>query len=176
MEKSSSLKKAPLKILKVLDPIKTSPFVVPTIRKEAPTGSIPIWNNPLQAVTNRFPQVEENQTTEAPEVVFDLPQGEEGVETPPPNDSLKPPSGCLHSFRRDWQTNKCSNNLLNIVIITNGYVLTFISKPKLARVPLIHIQGPSKRPSSGRLNPVSSVKERNRKGGKCKVSGFTVCF
>ena len=34
----------------------------------------------------------------------------------------------------------------------------------------IKIQGPSKRPSSGRLYPVSSVKKRNRKGGKCKIS------
>ena len=32
------------------------------------------------------------------------------------------------------------------------------------------IQGPSKRPSSGHLYPVSSVKECNRKGGKCKIS------
>ena len=34
----------------------------------------------------------------------------------------------------------------------------------------IRIQGPSKRPSSSRLYPVSSVKERNRKGRKCKIS------
>ena len=34
----------------------------------------------------------------------------------------------------------------------------------------IRIQGPSKRPNSSRLYPVSSVKERNRKGGKCKIS------
>ena len=34
----------------------------------------------------------------------------------------------------------------------------------------IRIQGPTKRPSSGRLHPVSAVKERNRKGGKCKIS------
>ena len=32
------------------------------------------------------------------------------------------------------------------------------------------IQGPSHRTSSGFLHPVSSVKERNRKGGKCKIS------
>ena len=62
------------------------------------------------------------------------------METPPPSDSSKaslspPVGGRLRSFRRDWQTNKCSNNVLNI--ITNGYVLPFISKPKLARVPLI---------------------------------------
>ena len=44
MEKTSSLKKAPLKIHRVLDPIKTSPFVVPTtIRKEAATGNAPVW-------------------------------------------------------------------------------------------------------------------------------------
>ena len=35
---------------------------------------------------------------------------------------------------------------------------------------LIRLQGPSKRPSSGLLYPVSSIKERNRKGGKCKIS------
>ena len=34
----------------------------------------------------------------------------------------------------------------------------------------MRIQGPSKRPSSGRLYPVSYVKERYRKGGKCKIS------
>ena len=67
-------------------------------------------------------------------------QGDEGMETPPPNDSfqasLSPPvGGRLHSFRRDWLTNKCSNNLLNI--ITNGYVLPFLSKPNLVRGQLI---------------------------------------
>ena len=34
----------------------------------------------------------------------------------------------------------------------------------------VRVQGPSKRPSPGLLYPVSSVKERNRKGGKCKIS------
>ena len=63
------------------------------------------------------------------------------METPPPNDSFQaslssPVGGRLHSFRRDWLTNKCSNNMLNI--INNGYILPFISKPNLVRVPLIH--------------------------------------
>ena len=54
------------------------------------------------------------------------------METPPPNDSLKAPlsppvGGGLCSFRRVWQTNKCSNNVLNI--ITDGYALPFITKP-----------------------------------------------
>ena len=66
MEKISSLKKAPLKIHRVLDPIKTSPFVVPTtIRKEAPTGNTPMGAIPPKAVINRFPQVGGNRTTEA---------------------------------------------------------------------------------------------------------------
>ena len=50
--------------------------------------------------------------------------------------SFSPPvGGRLRSFRRDWQTNKCSQNVLNI--ITNGYVLPFLSKPNLVRSPLI---------------------------------------
>ena len=51
------LKKAPLKMLRVLDPIKTSPFMVLTTRKEAPTGNAPMGVTPLKAVTNHFPQV-----------------------------------------------------------------------------------------------------------------------
>ena len=35
---------------------------------------------------------------------------------------------------------------------------------------LVRLQGPSKRTSSGLLYPVSSVKECNREGGKCKIS------
>ena len=62
------------------------------------------------------------------------------METPLPNDSSKaslspPVGGRLRSFRRDWQTNTCSPNVLNI--ITNGYVLPFLSKPNLVRFPLI---------------------------------------
>ena len=93
---------------------------------------------PLKAVTNRFPQVGGNQTQGASGVVFDPTQGDEGVETPPPNDSfqasLSPPVGHLRSLRIDCLTNKCSNNVLNI---TNGYALPFISKPTLVRAPLI---------------------------------------
>ena len=135
------LKKGTPKTLRVLDPTKTNPFVVPTtIRKEARPGNVPMGAIPLKAVTNRFPQVGGNQTQEASGVVFDPTQGDEGMETPPPNDSfqasLSPPvGGRLRSFRRDWLTNKCSNNVLNI--ITNGYVLPFISKPNLVRAPLI---------------------------------------
>ena len=87
----------------------------------------------------RFPQVGGNQTQEALAVVIDPTQGDEGVKTPPSNDSfqasLSPPvGGRLCSFRRDWLTNNCSN-VLNI--ITNGYVVPFISKPNLVRAPLI---------------------------------------
>ena len=57
-------------------------------------------------------------------------------------------------------------------IITNGYILPFISKTKFSRSSpdSIRLQGPSKITSSGLLYPVSSVKERNRKGRKCKIS------
>ena len=100
MERTSSLKKALLKTLRVLHPTRTSPFVVPTTtRKEAPTGNAPTGAIPHKAVTNRFPLPEENQTSEAPGVTFDPTTVDEGVETPPPNDSskasLSPPVGVL---------------------------------------------------------------------------------
>ena len=143
--------------------------MVPT-RKETPTGNAPTGPIPHKAVTNRFLPIGENKTSEAPGVVFDPTIGEEGVETPLPNDSFNSPpvGGRLRSFSRDWQENNCSSNVLNI--ITNGYVLPFLSKPNLVRFPLIRIQGPSKRPSLSRLHPVSAVKERYRKCGKCKIS------
>ena len=63
------LKKAPLKTLRVSEPI--SHFVVPKTRKEAPTGNAPMGATPHKAVTNRFPQEGGNQMSEAPEVIFD---------------------------------------------------------------------------------------------------------
>ena len=125
---------------------------------------------PHKAVTNHFPQEGGNRTSEAPGVVFDPIIGEEGVETPLPNDSSKaslspPVGGRLRSFKRDWQTNKCSPNVLNI--ITNGYVLPFLSKPNLIRFPLILSEYKAHQKDQALA---SSVKERNRKGGKCKIS------
>ena len=90
----------------MLDPIKINPLAAPPQQRgsyrKRPYGDIP-----LQAVTNHFPQAGGNRITEAPEVVFDLTLGVEGVETPLPNDSLKasrnPPVGPLCSFRRDYK-------------------------------------------------------------------------
>ena len=95
---------------------------------------------PSKTVINHFPQVGGNQTTEASEVILNPIQGDKGVETPPPNDSLiaslsPPVGGRFRSFRKDCLANKCSDNVLNI--ITNGYVFPFISKPNLVRAPLI---------------------------------------
>ena len=167
MEKTSSLKKAPLKIHRVLDPIKTSPFVVPTtIRKEAPTGNGAV---PPKAVINRFPQLGGNRTKEASEVIFNPIQGDEVVETPLPNDSLQaslspPVGGRLHSFRRDWLANKCSDNVLNI--ITNGYVLPFISKPNLVRAPLIRSGYKALQKYQALASCMQSLLSKNAKGWK----------
>ena len=86
-EEDFLLKKAPLKNHRVLDPIKISPFVVPTtIRKEASTRNAPMDDSQtLKAVTNCFPQVGGNRKTDSSEVIFNPIQGDE---TPPPNDSL----------------------------------------------------------------------------------------
>ena len=125
-------KKAPLRNHRVSDPIKISPFMVPTVRKEAPTGKAPMGATPHKAVTNHFPQPGGNRTTEAPRVVFRPHSRGRGRGNPSPQWLLKsltqstirrsPPF-----FRRGCQRNKCSDNVLNI--ITNGYILPFISKP-----------------------------------------------
>ena len=78
----------------------------PTTRKEAPTGNPPMGATPHKAITNCFPQVGGNRTSEAPGVIFDPTTRGKGMETPLPNDSLKaslspPVGGRLCSFRRD---------------------------------------------------------------------------
>ena len=161
-------KKAPLKIHRVLDRIKISPFVVPTsIRKEAPTGNTPMGATPPKAVTNRFSQAGGNRTTEASKGPHSKAREHEN---PTPNDSLKaslsPPVGLLRSFRRDWLANKCSNNY-HQWLHSSIHLKTKFSQSSLES---IRLQVSSKRPSSGLLYPVSSVKECNRKGGKCKIS------
>ena len=100
----------------------------------------PYGGNSCQSSNQSFSSGREKTNLRGSRVVFDPTIGEEGMETPPPNDSLKaslspPVGGRLRSFRRDWQTNKCSSNVLNI--ITNGYILPFLSKPNLVRFPLI---------------------------------------
>ena len=61
------------------------------------------------------------------------------MDTTLPSDYLgsnSPPVGTrLQPFRRDFLKEKCSKNMLNIS--TNGYILAFITTPKLARHPLI---------------------------------------
>ena len=56
-------------------------------------------------------------------------------------------------------------------IISKGYVLPFLSKPNLVRFPLILSEYKAhQKTKPGHLYPVSSFKECNRKGGKCKIS------
>ena len=115
---------------------------------------------PFQAVTI-ISSGRGNRIAEAPEVFFYFTPGDKGVETPLPKDSLKAshsPSvgGLLRSFRRDWQIEKHSNNVLSIV--TNGYVLPVITNQISQSSPdSVRIQDPS-RFSSCCLYPVSPVK------------------
>ena len=65
--------------------------------------------------------------------------------------------------------------LIKCVKHYHQWLLTAIPfKTKFGQIPpdFVRVQGPSKRPSSGHLYPVSAVKERNRKGGKVKSLRF----
>ena len=97
------------------------------------------------------------------------------MKTLPPNDSLKaslssPVGGHLYYFRRVWQTVKCSSNVLNIISQWLHFSIPYKTKVSQSSPDSLRIQGPSKRPSSVVLYPVSSVKEHYRTGGKCKIS------
>ena len=176
MEKTSSLKKVPLKTLGGLDPTKTSLFVVATTVRKRLLQETPLWRQ-FKAVTNHFPQVGGNQTQEASGVVFDPTQGDEDVETAPPNDSFQllflpqSTSGRSPLFFQKRLAHK--QMFKQRVKHYHQWLRSSIHlKTKFSQSPtdLIRLQGPSKRTSSDLLYPVSSVKERNRKGGKCKIS------
>ena len=128
---------------------------------------------PPKAVINRFPQVGGNRTTEASGVVVDPIQGCEGVETPLPNDSLKaslsPTVGGRLLF---FQKRLAHRQMFRRVKHYHQWLHSSIHlkiKFSQSSPDSMRLQGPSKRPSSGLLYPVSSVKERNRKGGNCKI-------
>ena len=98
MEKTSFLNQAPLKTHRFFGPYQNKPFCGPhhnkkrvSYRKRAYVGNSSQSNNQL------FFSGWGNRTTEASQVVFDNIQGDEGMNTPPPNDSLKaslrPPVG-----------------------------------------------------------------------------------
>ena len=136
---------------------------------------------PHKAVNNCFPQVGGNRSSEAPGVSFNPTTKGEGVETPPPNDSLKaslspPVGGRLRSFRRDWQTNKCSSNVLNI--ITNGYILPFLSKPSLVRFPLIQSEYKAHQKDQALATCIQSLLSKNafEMVEKVKSLGFYSCL
>ena len=123
-------------------PYQNKPFRGPHHnKKEASTGNALMGTIPLKAVTNHFPQVGGTKlqrlqphsrgrgcgNPSSQWLLSSLPQSTSTV-----GGHLE---SWVHSFRRDWLTNKCSNSMLNI--ITNGYVLPFISKPNLVWAPLI---------------------------------------
>ena len=174
MERTSFLKKALLKDSHGFGPYQNKLFCGPHHKKRGSYRKCPDGDYSSQCSNQSFSSGRGKPNFKGSRGYF-RPQGDEGVETPPPNDSfqasLSPPvGGRFCSFRRDWLTNKCSDNVLNV--ITNGYILPFISKPNLVRAPLIQsgYKALQKEPSSDLLYPVSSVKEHNRKGGKCKIS------
>ena len=133
------LSKRHLKDSQGFGPYQNKPFRAPH-NKEAPTGNASMGAIPHKAVTSRFSSNRGKQNFRGSKVVFSTPQQGKRAWVPLPNDSFKassspPVGGRLRSISRDWQTNNCSSNVLNL--ITNGYVLPFLSKPNLVSFSLI---------------------------------------
>ena len=134
------LKKSTSKDCQGFGPYQNKPFHGPHNKKRGSYRKRPYGGNSSQSSNQSFSSGREKPNFRGPRGRFRPHSRQGGHGNPSPNDSLKaslsPPVGDrLRSFRRDWQTNKCSSNMLNI--ITNGYVLPFISKPSLVRYPLI---------------------------------------
>ena len=134
------LKKDTSKDSQAFAPYQNKPFRGPHNKRRGSYRKRPYGGNSSQSSNQSFSSGRGKPNFRGSRDRFRPHNREEGVETPLPNDSSKaslspPVGGRLRSFRRDWQTNKCSPNVLNI--ITNGYVLPFLSKPNLVRFPLI---------------------------------------
>ena len=109
-------------------------------KKRGSYRKCPYWGNSSQSSNQSFSSGREKPNFKGSRDRFQPHNRGRRHGNPSPNDSLKaslspPIGGCLRSFRSDWQANKCSSNELNI--ITNCYVLPFLSKPNLVRFPLI---------------------------------------
>ena len=169
------LKKCTSKDSHCFGPYQNKPFCGPHNKKRGSYRKRLYGGNSSQSSNQSFSSGRGKPNFRGSRGRFRTHSSDEGVETPPPNDSLRaslspPVGGRLRSFRRDWQTNKCSSNVFKHF---HQWLRTAIYfKTKSGQIPSdsVRIQGPSNRPSSGRLYPISSVKERNRKGGKCKIS------
>ena len=174
MEKTSSFKKAPLKTLRVLDPTKTSPFVVPTtIRKEAPTGNTPMGNS-SQSSNQSFSSGRGKSNSRGFRGHFRPHSRGRGHENPSSQRLLSSlPQSTSRRLPLVFQKRLAHKQMFKQrVKHYHQWLRSSIHlKTKFSQSPTdsIRLQGPPKRTSSDLLYPVSSVKERNRKGGKCNI-------
>ena len=134
------LKKVTSKDSQGFGPYQNKPFRGPHKKKRGSYRKRPYGGNSSQSSNQSFSSGRWKPNFRGSKGRFRLHNKGRGRGNPSPNDSLTaslspPVGGRLRSFRRDWQSNKYSSNMLNI--ITNGYVLPFLSKPNLVRFPLI---------------------------------------
>ena len=111
-------------------PYQNKPFRGPHNKKRGSYRKRPYGGNSSQSSNQSFSSGREKPNFRGSKGRFRPQNRGRGRGNPSPNDSFKaslspPVGGRLRSFRRDWQTNKCLSNVLNI--ITNGYVLPFLS-------------------------------------------------
>ena len=111
MEKSSSLKGTPKDPLG-FGPYQNKPFRGPHNNKRGSYRKRPCGEQSTPSSNQFFSSGRGKLDNRCSRGRFRPHSRDEGMETSPPNDSLKasltPPVGHLRSLRRDWQTNKCS--------------------------------------------------------------------
>ena len=171
------LKKGTSKDSQGFAPYQNKPFRGPHNKKRGSYRKRPYGGNSSQSSNQSFSSARGKPNFRGSKGRFRPHNRGRGRGNPSPNDSFKaslspPVGGRLCTFRRDWQTNKCSSNVLNI--ITNGYVLPFLSKPNLVRFPLILSEYKALQKDQALADCIQSLLSKNTiervESGKCKIS------
>ena len=162
------LKKAPQKTLRILDPTRTSPFVAPT--KKRLLQETFLWR---QLLSEKSPVVflrQGNTKLQRLQGSFLTQIGEEGMETPLPNDSSKASQSTSRRSPPFFQKRLVNKQLfIKRVKHYHQWLHTAIPlKTKLGQIfcDSIKIQGPSKRPSSKQIASSLFCQRKLSKGWK----------
>ena len=145
-------------------PYQNKPFRGPHNKKRGSYRKHPNGGNSSQSSNESFPSGRGKPNFRGSRGCFRPHNKGRGRGKTSPNDSLKaslspPVGGRLRSLRRDWQTNKCSSNVLNI--ITNGYVVPFLSKTSLVRFPLIQSEYKARQKDQALATCIQSLLSKN---------------
>ena len=167
------LKKGTSKDSQGFAPYQNKPFCGPHNQKRGSYRKCPYGGNSSQSSNQSFSSGRGKPNFRGSRGRFRPHSRERRRGNPSPNDSLK--ASLSPPVSPPFFQKRLANKQMFIQCVKHYHqwlrtAIHFKTKSGQNPSDSVRIQGPSKRPSTGHLYPVSSVKEHNRKGGKCKIS------